>query len=677
MRSFPKATSVAELTRRSSILGLFLIVASCASTTKEEPTALGSAGPTPPGATTTMVAGPAGPAAPTAKAAPTQQRVAVATAPDSKVVVERLIDLGKHDNHVQQHLEHLTKSIGPRLTSSSNLKRAQDWAVAQFQSFGLEAHLEQWGEYPVGFDRGPWRGGMVAPEKMDFVFNTQAWAAGTHGAQRGPALKFPTTDAEFAAIEGKIAGAWLVRPPSNSLKDADGKVVFEKPEQPSREIIKKVEDAILEKGGLGELSGSRSDLLITDGRYNIKWEEIPKLVNIRVRKDHHDQLWQQMLKDAPVELEFDIDNKFVQGPIPQYNVVAELKGSTKPDEYVVVCGHLDSWDGAQGAVDNGTGCATTIEAARLLTAAGAKPERSIRFILWSGEEQGLFGSEGYVRDHKNELDKICAVLNHDEGTDYLSGLTITHQMEAPMTTVCEPLLGLEAEMPFKLDVADDLKSSPDSDHWPFVKAGVPAFFWHQAGGADYNHCHHTQYDTFDAAIPKYQEHSATVAAIAAFNCANLPALLDRANIAPVEPRRMNVEFNDQANGNKVTAVTAKGVADAAGWKEGDVVVSIDGVAVKGRREISSELQKGGSKKVVLIQRGEQQVETTLDYTDDLGEARRVEAAAKKAKRDAEKAAEKAKADAEKPKDDAGKPADKPAEKKEPAQKPAKLLSSKF
>src|SRR4029078_11673497 len=108
------------------------------------------------------------------------------TAPDSKVVVERLIDLGKHDNHVQEHLEHLTKGIGPRLTSSSNLKRAQDWAVSKFQSFGLEAHLEQWGEYPVGFDRGPWRGGMVAPEKLEFVFNTMVWTPGTEGAKRGP-----------------------------------------------------------------------------------------------------------------------------------------------------------------------------------------------------------------------------------------------------------------------------------------------------------------------------------------------------------------------------------------------------------------------------------------------------------------------------------------------------------
>ena len=127
------------------------------------------------------------------------------------------------------------------------------------------------------------------------------------------------------------------------------------------------------KGALGEVRGARSELLITDGNHRIEWNDLPKLVQIRVRRDQHDQLWKHLLAKEPVELQFDVDNRFFQGPVTQYNVVADLPGKTKPDEFVIVSGHLDSWDGAQGATDNGTGVATTLEAARLLVEAGAEP----------------------------------------------------------------------------------------------------------------------------------------------------------------------------------------------------------------------------------------------------------------------------------------------------------------
>jgi hypothetical protein len=628
MRSSQIVRSVAEFSRRSSVLALFLIAASCAAPREQKSEAAAAT----PKVEAPKIAEqkPAGQKPAAAKsAAPTALVAKSGDVAQGPAIVQRLTDLGKNDNHVQEHLEHLTKSIGPRLTGSSNLKRAQDWAVGQFQSFGLEAHLEQWGEFPVGFDRGPSHGGMVAPEKRDYTFITSAWTPGTSGAARGPALKFPTTDDELAALKGKLKNAWLVRSTSS--------------QQPKQDFIDGVRKAMLDEGAFGEIRAGRGDLLLMSGNYNIKWDELPKRISITLRNDDHKDLTDRLDKGDAVELEFNVDNRFVKGPIPQYNVVAELKGSTKPDEYLIVCGHLDSWDGAEGAVDNGTGCATTIEVARLLTAAGAKPERSIRFVLWSGEEQGLFGSEGYVRDHKADLDKITTVLNHDEGTDYLSGLTITHEMEAAMTTACASLNDLDPAMPFKLDVGDDLKSSPDSDHWPFVKAGVPAFFWKQSGGADYNHCHHTQYDTFDAANADYQKHSATVAAIAAYNIANLPAKLDRTNIAPLEPRRMGVDLDKL----QVTSVIKEGRAAAAGWQVGDEIVSIDGVVVKSRIDISQELQKGGPKKNVLIKRGDKEVQTVLDYSDDPAEPRRAAAAEKKAKKDAEKAAEKAKKEADK------------------------------
>src|SRR5439155_2352682 len=135
-------------------------------------------------------------------------------------------------------------------------------------------------------------------------------------------------------------------------------------------------------------------------------------VSIRMVASQHKAIDDHLKAAKKVSLTIEINNKFVQGPIKLYNVIADLPGSEKPDEYVVFGGHIDSWDGATGATDNGTGVATTMEAARLLAKAGAKAKRTIRFMLFSGEEQGLLGSRAYVKAHPDEMKKISAVFVH-------------------------------------------------------------------------------------------------------------------------------------------------------------------------------------------------------------------------------------------------------------------------
>jgi Zn-dependent M28 family amino/carboxypeptidase len=145
-------------------------------------------------------------------------------------------------------------------------------------------------------------------------------------------------------------------------------------------------------------------------------------------------------------------------------------------------------------------------------------------VLWTGEEQGLFGSQDYVKKHADELPRISAVLVHDEGTNYISGLGVPAAMMDAMRTVCEPLAGLNAEVPFELTEVDGLPNFVGSDNDSFVQVGVPGFFWRQSGRVDYEHQHHTQYDTFDVAVPEYQEHSALIVALTAYGVANLPQL---------------------------------------------------------------------------------------------------------------------------------------------------------
>ncbi|MEQ1893333.1 MAG: M20/M25/M40 family metallo-hydrolase, partial [Planctomycetota bacterium] len=480
-------------------------------------------------------------------------------APASDATVARLIELGRKENLVQDHLAYLCKEIGPRLTGSTRLQVACEWTQGRFEEYGLTASMEPWGEFPVGFDRGPWKGGMVAPEKLDFEFHTMSWTPGTNGPARGPALAYPTNEEELVALSPKLAGAWLVRPPSRELKLEDGTLVFEKPAQPAREFVTKVQEAMVANGALGEVRGSGGELLVTGGNHQITWNDLPKLVSVRTTKTHHDQLWTRMAKGEAVELEFDIQNTFVEGPVTQYNVIADLVGSEKPDEFVIVCGHLDSWDGAQGTVDNGTGVSTTLEAARLLTRVGAKPKRTIRFILWTGEEQGIFGSEAYAKSHAAELPKISAVLCHDGGTNYLSGLPVTAAMKAQLEGPLAVLTTLDPALPFEFKVVDGL-TPVGSDSDVFIPLDVPGLFWEQAGRSDYEHYHHTQHDVFEAAIPEYQRHSAIVAAVGAYQIANLPELVTRKNMRAPSARRMGV----QLDGTKVTEVTSDGRAAAAG-----------------------------------------------------------------------------------------------------------------
>ncbi len=541
------------------------------------------------------------------------------TVRDDAAVVAQLIELGRRDSRAEAHLRHLCLTIGPRLTSSHNLATAEQWALAQFRDWGLDAHLDRWGEYPVGFDRGPFRGHRIGAESEPFEFTTMSWTAGTQGPTRGAVLFKPETLAQLAEVKDRIAGAWLI---SRSYPRGSERPKVEKEERDE------LTAALALAGSAGEIRSAGRNLVITDGNHKIAWDELPKTVRVVLRADQFKALADSVEAGESVEVEFDIDNRFYEGPVQQYNVVADIRGSEFPDEYVIVSGHLDSWDGAQGAVDNATGCATTMEAARLLMACGAKPRRTIRFILWSGEEQGLFGSTGYVRDHKDQLERISAVYVHDGGTNYLSGLGITIDMEKQMREVCAPLFDLNPAMPFKLRVNDGFRYSPDSDHAPFAGAGVPGFFWDQSGKSDYTHMHHTQYDTFETAVNEYQEHSSLVAAIVAFNTANLQSRMNRDFFEALPPRRMGVNLD----GTKLGSVTRKGMAAEAGWQVDDVVVSIDGVAISTREEISEELQKGGPRKVVVIRRGETTIETVLDFSAGKDEEQRILRAKMRAER---------------------------------------------
>lgn len=230
--------------------------------------------------------------------------------------------------------------------------------------------------------------------------------------------------------------------------------------------------------------------------------------------------------------------RLVKSPVPMYNVVADIPGVEKPDEYVIIGAHLDSDDAATGASDDGTGVAAAMEAARILIEAGARPRRTIRFILFAAEERGKLGSKAYVADHPELKPKISAMLNMDEGSDYLSGIAATDAIMEDFNRVFAPIRYLDPEMPFTIQRLAHLDQAMtsccggigSSDHGPFLEAGVPAFQWVQRGRDPLPFYGHTQYDTYDRVNPEFQRHSAIVIALGALGIANLDHLLSRENL---------------------------------------------------------------------------------------------------------------------------------------------------
>lgn len=490
----------------------------------------------------------------------------VAPVPNIKMgdprAVSRIITIGQTDNHVMDHLRYLSEKIGPRLTGSSNAERANNWAKDQFQSWGLaNAHIEAWGTIPVRFDRGPSTGKVYlnsnarsdppepAASVRDLEFTTMAWTAGTSGPAKGIVIKAPTTEEEYAAVKSKLKGAWVLMSPPNATGQrgvrAPARSRYESRVAASKKVKEGTDPSTLPiidrlnfDGILGFISSSRDERVWTSAAPNwrtLSMDTIPQVPEVVVRTSDYDFLNSRVFDNAPIEVEFNLQHTFTPGPISTYNTIAEIRGTEKPDEVIIVSAHLDSWNGpgSQGTTDNGTGSAVTLEAARILAKAGVKPKRTIRFVLWTGEEQGLLGARGYVEAHKAELPKISAVFVDDGGTNYQGGIGVADQMADYFAAATAPVNAAFPDMVVNIrKTGKKNESHGSSDHAAFNAVGVPGFFWDEVGKADYGYGWHTQHDRINLAVPEYLVQSSTNAAVVAYNLACAPDLLPRAIADP-------------------------------------------------------------------------------------------------------------------------------------------------
>jgi carboxypeptidase Q len=481
----------------------------------------------------------------------------------------RILSEIREHSEAMANLEYLSDSIGPRLTGSPQLKQANDWTRDTFQKYGLSnAHLEPW-SVARSWTRGEARARILSPTQHPLTIAAAGWSPGTNGPISGPIVYFDAkTKDEFPKFHGKLKGAIVIAQEPASLsppKPADPAAEVDRPmqqppprigERPLPDPYAAIEQAAKdrtqffhEEGVIGVLRDSNKPhglLNMTD--ISLEKYGVGLIPTAFVTGEGYRMIF-RMLKHGPVQIELEMTNSFGQKPMDAYNTVAEIRGSEKPDEVVLVGGHLDSWDLGTGSTDNGTGSIAVLEAARALAKLDLKPKRTIRFVLFSGEEQGLYGSEEYVKAHQNELEKVSGVLVHDTGTGRVLtlGLHDNYQDRELVDQVLAPLHELKLLEP-------SMARSYGTDHLSFDNAGVPGFFCIQ-DFAEYRLTHHSQSDTFDKVWKDDLNQGAQVLAAWAYNTAQLPVML---------PRRP-LPYNPGAN--------AKNPADAA--KPADPITEFD------------------------------------------------------------------------------------------------------
>jgi carboxypeptidase Q len=447
----------------------------------------------------------------------------------------------QNNSEAMANLEYLSDSIGARLSGTAGLKRANDWTKQKFTEYGLtNVHLEPW-TVARPWTRGTARARITAPAEHSLTIASAAWSPGTPGTVHGAVVYFDAKEKkDFAKFHGKLKGAIVIYQEPASLSPPQ-------PVDPYRAFTRPMQKPPARIGELPEGDPYEAFLQAEKDRDNFWKEEgvaavlrdsakpqgLLNMTDISLSRyaeglvptafmtgEGYRMIW-RLMKHGPVTVEIEMTNTFGNKPVEVYNTVADLRGSEKPDEMVIIGGHLDSWDLATGSTDNGTGSMAVLEAARALSKLKLKPKRTIRFVLFAGEEQGLYGSEEYVKAHQNELEKISAVLVHDTGTGRVRtiGMHDNYQDRELMDQVLTPLPELKLLEP-------SMARSYGTDHLSFDEVGIPGFFCMQ-DPAEYRLTHHSQTDTFDKVWKDDLNQGAQVLATFAYNTAQLPALLPR------------------------------------------------------------------------------------------------------------------------------------------------------
>ena len=461
-----------------------------------------------------------------------------------------LIDQAMKHSEVMQNLQHLSDIIGPRLSGSPAMRRANDWTAERFRAYDLSAAVEGY-VFGVPWERGSASLRTLTPFSRAITAHSWAWTEGTGGkAVAGPVVLADLSTPESLAVNrDKVKGAWVlprapypVWNPDGPEKTAEDSTRLEEQLRvralatadtsaaavaARRQFALDLPYALKAAGALGTLiDGAKEHALMTMSGTPTRVSPLPSLV---ISNEDYALLARQITAGVKPRVEARIDNHFGKQPVQQWNTVAEIKGSERPGEVVILGAHLDSWDLGTGVTDNGTGSMVVLDAARTIARSGLQPKRTIRFVLFSGEEQGLLGSRAYAAAHAATADSIQAVLVLDNGTGAITGQALQGRkdLEGLWRQLLVPVASLDAD-----SIRDANKMG--TDHLSFLPYGVPGFNFDQLRRG-YNHTHHSESDTYDKAIAGDLKQATGVMAVTAFELANLKDLLPRGPKSPVVP----------------------------------------------------------------------------------------------------------------------------------------------
>jgi hypothetical protein len=487
-------------------------------------------------------------------------------------VVQKIIQLGTTDNQVMTWNDYASNRFGGRETGTNAYNDATEWAVWQFKQFGIDAVREEVGEVPVGFNRGPWSGRVLKPAEKALRFTTPSFTAGTKGVQKGGvvvlkadpfsipgrgAAAAENREKKRAAVQQAIAEVnankaafkdrWvLIAGPSTGFA-RDGRRGT--PEYLDSELIPPLTKALVDAGALGTIQSARPTttnpsatmagqsgppLQSLDG-YVASWDKLPVLPDIKLLDAQYDEIKAMVEKNQPVELEFDIRNWFKMGPVKYHNVVATIRGSQYPDEYIVMGGHFDCFSSATGGVDDGSGFGPGFEALRLIKVAGGRPKRSIVMILFAAEEQGLVGSQSWLKKHPEVQPKVLMMINRDGSPSAIIGASVPEVWYPDFQKVTAPLATLNSKWPFTLTKAmprAHATSPGGTDSSSFEMLAIPTLSMRTQTDYVYSYAWHTTNDLYSELAPytEQQKQSALVTAVVAYGAANLDKPLPRAGV---------------------------------------------------------------------------------------------------------------------------------------------------
>jgi hypothetical protein len=493
----------------------------------------------------------------------------------------RIRDEGINRSQVMRTLHFLSDVYGPRVTGTPSLKAAGEWAVKTMESWGMKnAHLEPWDFGHPGWTNDLAWGAITSPVRDTLVLEVVAWTPGTRGVVRGKAVNLvlpdqPTPDELTAYLNGaksQVPGAIVLvgpsrfvpvnlAPPVKRSADDDVKARYDpnnpnagqrgrgqrgggRGQQtprpgaiPARELGPKIDQFLAENGALVRVNDAGREHGQITAFNNTTYDLAKAVPTIVVRNEDYGRIARILADGTPVQLEFNIVNRVYPEGRTAYNTIAEIPGTDKKDEVLMLGGHLDSWHSATGATDNAIGCAIMMEAARILLKLDVHPRRTIRVALWSGEEEGLLGSQAYVKEHfgsfeaqKPEFSKLVGYFNIDTGTGQLRGASVfgPASAAAALREIFAPFqdLGIYGA------AATTGRTLGGTDSTSFNNAGLPGIGFQQ-DPIEYNtHTHHTNLDTYERVIEDDVKKAAVIVASAIYHLSMRDEMLPR--FAPAE-----------------------------------------------------------------------------------------------------------------------------------------------